>query len=151
MKSLLVMLTLLTFIVSSVYALNEPEDSLVLYFSFDEVDGNNTIDHSKYKNHGQMKGTPKLVEGKFGKALQLNGQSDWVEIPHHETLTVDKDVTVMAWIHTERHEGPTTKDGKELLQRATIRVLTVFIPKFQVNVWLSVSTMARVFALGKSN
>ena len=106
MRTLFVMLTIITFVASFAHALSEPEESLILYMSFDTIDGKNTIDHSKYENHGEMMGNPKHVEGKFGKALELNGESDWVEIPHHETLTVDKDFTVMAWIHTERHTGP---------------------------------------------
>ena len=106
MKYLFVMLTLITFVATFAHALNEPEDSLVLYFSFDTIDDKSTIDHSKYENHGEIAGDPKHVEGKFGKALQLNGSTDWVLVPHDDTLTVDKDVTVMAWIHTERHTGP---------------------------------------------
>ncbi len=151
MKSLLIMLTLLMFVTTFAHAANEPEDSLILYMSFDTVDGKNTIDHSLYENHGELKGAPKLVDGKFGKALELNGTSDWVEIPHHETLTVDKDVTVMAWFIQNAMKVPTTKGGRGLLLRAIIRVLTVFILKFQVSVWLSVSTVVRVFAPGKSN
>lgn len=106
MKRLFIMLTLLAFAASSAHALNEPEDSLILYFSFDELDGKNTIDHSKYENNGEIAGAPKHVEGKFGKALELNGKTDWVEVPHDEILTVDESVTVMAWINTERHQGP---------------------------------------------
>ena len=106
MRTLFIMLTIITFVASFAHALNEPEDSLILYMSFDTIDGKNTIDHSKYGNNGEMAGDPKHVAGKFGKALELNGTSDWVEIPHHESLTVDKDFTVMAWIHTERHTGP---------------------------------------------
>jgi hypothetical protein len=106
MKNLFIMLTLITFVASFAHALNEPEESLILYMSFDTINDKTTIDHSMYGNNGEMKGAPKHVEGKFGKALEFNGTSDWVEIPHHETLTVDKDVTVMAWIHTERHTGP---------------------------------------------
>ena len=106
MKPLFIMLLLIAFVASSAHALNEPEDSLILYFSFDELDGKNTIDHSKYENNGEMAGEPKHVEGKFGKALELNGESDWVEVPHDEILTVDESVTVMAWIKTERHQGP---------------------------------------------
>ena len=106
MKSLFIMLILIAFTASFAYAANEPEDSLILYFSFDELDGENTIDHSKYENHGEMVGKPKHVEGKFGKALELNGKDDWVVVPHHEILTVDNSVTVMAWINTERHQGP---------------------------------------------
>ena len=106
MRTLFIILTLIAFTASFAHALNEPEDSLILYFSFDELDGKNTIDHSKYENHGEMAGDPKHVEGKFGKALELNGESDWVEVPHEEILTVDESVTVMAWINTERHQGP---------------------------------------------
>ena len=106
MKIPIIMLILIAFTASFAYALNEPEDSLILYFSFDELDGKNTIDHSKYENHGEIAGAPTLAEGKFGKALKLNGKSDWVVVPHDEILTVDNSVTVMAWINTERHQGP---------------------------------------------
>ena len=61
MKNLFVILTLITFAVSFAYGANEPEDSLILYFSFDELDGENTIDHSKYENHGEMVGAPNML------------------------------------------------------------------------------------------
>ncbi len=96
MRHLSIILTLMAFAAASAYALNEPEESLILYFSFDEVDGDTTLDHSLYGNDGEMMGDPKLAEGKFGKALQFNGESDWVEIPHADILTVDESVTVMA-------------------------------------------------------
>lgn len=54
MKTLLIMLTLVAFTASFAYALNEPEDSMILYFSFDEIDGKNAIDHSLYENHGEL-------------------------------------------------------------------------------------------------
>ena len=82
------------------------DTSLILYLSFDELNGNQVIDHSQYQNHGTLIGNPQVVDGKFGKALKLNGESDWVEVPHHDSLTVDQDVTVMAWIHTSRYHGP---------------------------------------------
>ena len=97
---------LIVFCVSLVFAANEPEDSLILYMSFDTVDGEQVSDHSKYENHGEMKGDPEHVDGRFGKALKFNGQNTYVEILHHESLTVDQDFTVMAWIHAVRHEGP---------------------------------------------
>ena len=106
MRNLFIILTLITFAASFAYAANEPEDSLILYFSFDELDGKTAIDHSKYGNDGDLIGAPKHVEGKFGKALELNGQDDWVVVPHDDILTVDNSVTVMAWINTERHQGP---------------------------------------------
>ena len=119
MKNVVLILTLLLLAASFVYAANEPEDSLILYMSFDTVDGVNTIDHSLYGNNGEMKGDPdpQHVDGKFGKALEFNGQSDWVEIPHHETLTVDKDVTVMAWINPERIAGPNNAQWQGILAK----------------------------------
>jgi len=82
------------------------DTSLILYFSFDELNGNQTIDHSYYQNHGMLVGSPKLVDGKFGKALEFNGETDYVEVPHHSSLTVSEAVTVMAWIHTPRQNHP---------------------------------------------
>ncbi len=118
MRNLSIILALVVFAASSAYALNEPEDSLILYFSFDELDNENTIDHSKYENHGEMVGDPKHVEGKFGNALELNGESDWVVVPHDEILTVDESVTVMAWINTERHEGPGGQRWQGILSKS---------------------------------
>lgn len=85
---------------------SNPDKSLILSLSFDELDGRTVKDHSRYKNNGVLVGKPRLVEGKFGKALKFNGRSDWVEIPHDDSLTVDRNVTVMAWIKTSRHGGP---------------------------------------------
>jgi hypothetical protein len=117
MKHIFIMLMLITFIVSFAHAANELEDSLILYMSFDTIDDKSTIDHSLYENHGEMIGDPQHVEGKYGKALQFNGVSDYVEIPHHESLTVDQDVTVMAWIHAERHTGPNEAQWQGILAK----------------------------------
>ena len=106
MNKVLLVLIFFLFVSSVVYAANEPEDSLILYMSFDTVDGKETIDHSIYGNHGEMRGDPKLVKGRFGKALELNGEDEYVEIPHHESLTVTREVTVMLWINIGRHSGP---------------------------------------------
>lgn len=83
-----------------------PDESLILYLSFDELRVRTVKDHSHYGNDGELVGNPILVEGKFGKALKFNGRNNWVEIPHHKSLTVDTSVTVMAWIKTSRHGGP---------------------------------------------
>ena len=107
MKQRILLVTiLLTLGACFTHALAEPEESMILYVSFDTLNENQAVDHSKYGNNGDLKGDPDHVDGKHGKALQFDGASDWVEIPHHESLTVDKNVTVMAWINIERHSGP---------------------------------------------
>jgi len=41
--------------------------------------------------------------------LKFNGKTDWVEVAHHDSLTVDSEVTVMAWIKAERYTDPSTQ------------------------------------------
>ena len=89
-------------------AANKLEKNLVLYLSFDKLDGKKVEDHSIHGNHGEIAGKPTLVDGKFGKALKLNGKTDWVTIPHDDSLCVSKAVTVMAWINAESHKGAGT-------------------------------------------
>ena len=106
MKTVCFILMIAALVAPIVYATDLSDESLILYFSFDELDGDTVIDHSQYANDGTIAGTPELVPGKFGNALKLNGQSDWVEVPHADILTVDENVTVMAWINIERYNGP---------------------------------------------
>ena len=106
MKHIIVITIILTFVASFAHALTEPEESMILYLSFDALDKDEAIDHSKYKNNGELVGDAQLAAGKFGKALKLNGSTDWVVVPHDDILTVNREVTVMAWINTERHTGP---------------------------------------------
>ena len=117
MKSLFLFLTLLAFVASFAHAADESDESLILYFSFDELDGDMVIDHSQYKNNGTLAGAPELVAGKFGEALKLNGETDWVEVPHADILTVDTNVTVMAWINAERHTGPNDQRWQGILSK----------------------------------
>lgn len=106
MKAFLLTFTLFLTIGSVAFGANRLEDSLILYMSFDTIDGEEVIDHSKYGNHGEVMGDPKHVKGEFGKALQLNGEEDYIEIPHDKSLTVTTEVTVMIWINIGRHSGP---------------------------------------------
>jgi hypothetical protein len=83
----------------------------VLYLPFDDDGGDVAKDHSQYGNDGDLNGAPKWVEGKFEGALQFDGTEDFVQVPHADILSVDEEVTVMAWINTERHGGPGNYQG----------------------------------------
>ncbi|KPL24302.1 MAG: hypothetical protein AMJ75_03995, partial [Phycisphaerae bacterium SM1_79] len=80
--------------------------SLVGYWALDEGSGTTAQDSSGNNNHGALMGDPQWVAGQVGGALQFDGVDDWVEVPHHDSLTVDSEVTVAAWIYAERHTGP---------------------------------------------
>ena len=150
MKTFIFMLTITAIAASFAYAADPSDDSLILYFSFDELDGDTVTDHSQYGNDGTLAGAPELAAGKFGNALQLNGESDWVEVPHADILTVDTNVTVMAWINAGRHKGPNEQRWQgNRLQKATIRVPIVSTLNFRVSACISVLVAAVAFATGK--
>ncbi len=118
MRFMFVVLILTAFVASFANAAEEADDSLILYFSFDELDGDTAIDHSQYENNGAVQGAPALVDGKFGKALKFNGESDWIEVPHDPSLNVETSVTVMAWINAERHTGPNNQRWQGILAKS---------------------------------
>jgi hypothetical protein len=91
---------------------------LVGWWRFDEGSGTIATDLSEYGNDGTLQGDPQWVNGKFGKALQFDGVDDWVEIPHAEILTVDNEVTVMAWINAERHTGPNNESWQGIVAKS---------------------------------
>lgn len=117
MKTLLSILAIIMIAVPFAHAADPDDDSLILFFSFDELDGDTVPDLSQYGNDGSIAGSPELAAGKFGNALKLNGQSDWVEVPHADILTVDTNVTVMAWINAERHMGPNNQRWQGILSK----------------------------------
>ncbi|HCO95926.1 MAG TPA: hypothetical protein DIU00_18645 [Phycisphaerales bacterium] len=88
------------------------DPDLVGWWRFDEGYGTTATDFSGYGNDGTLQGDTVWVTGHLGKAVQFDGVDDFVEVPHAESLMAETEVTVMAWIHTERHLGP----GGELWQ-----------------------------------
>ena len=66
---------------------------------FDEGSGNVVKDISGTVNNGELRGNPEWVEGQFGKALNFNGSSDYVEVPHSDSLSITGDITIVAWIY----------------------------------------------------
>ncbi len=72
------------------------EDSVTILL-FDEGNGNTVQDSSANDNSGTIHGGAEWVNGKFGKALQLDGTDDYVEIDHHESLNVGAEHTIAFW------------------------------------------------------
>ncbi len=90
--------------------LTEANTSLLLHFN--ENFGSVVFDDSGEGNNGILGDTaigdaaePSWVAGRFGSALdfycsncQLNGEGDYVNIPHSDSLTMDKGLTILTWI-----------------------------------------------------
>jgi hypothetical protein len=84
---------------------------------FEEGSGSVAVDSSGHDNHGTFQGDPQWAIGFDGGGLNFDGIDDFVQVPHTDILTVDNEVTVMAWIHTSRHGGPGTQGYQGIIAK----------------------------------
>jgi len=71
---------------------------LVAYWTFDEGSGGIVYDSSGNGNNGTINGA-KWDAGKYGQALQFNGQDNYVEVPTSDSIEIDTIVSIAAWIN----------------------------------------------------
>jgi hypothetical protein len=57
-------------------------------------------DESDNGNDGEIMGDPVFVNGKFGQALEMNGD-DYVSIPDSDTLDMTEQITIMLWFRID--------------------------------------------------
>jgi hypothetical protein len=69
---------------------------------FDEGSGTIAKDTSGNGKDGNIQGGAKWVQGKFGKAIELNGTDAWTEIPSIGTFD---EVTIATWVMTTGRTG----------------------------------------------
>lgn len=81
------------------------KDNPVLYFPFDEGEGDAVEDKSGKGNNGLVQGGAKWVDGKSGKALEFNGQDSFVEVQDNESLNPAAG-TVVFWVNPQE-QNPT--------------------------------------------
>ena len=95
---LLIGLVILFVAASTAKALDE---SLIVYYSFDNTDGETVPNLSGLGLGGTINGEPKIVEGKSGSALEFDGIDDYVMAECEDVLdTLAEAVTFSAWIKT---------------------------------------------------
>ncbi|HPG39136.1 MAG TPA: glycoside hydrolase family 2 TIM barrel-domain containing protein [bacterium] len=70
------------------------------------VDLETTRDRSQYGNNGVLMGRPQVVNGKLGKAVDLSGIDDWVEIYRDPSLDITgNQLTLEAWVYPRQWES----------------------------------------------
>jgi len=91
------------------------DDTIVIYLSFDEGTGNDARDQSTYGHHGEIIGnTDWTTDGKFGKAVEIAGENtDCVVVPAADSLKIEGEITMMAWIKSAGWEG----DGDQWIDK----------------------------------
>ena len=65
---------------------------------FEEGAGKTTKDSSGNGNDGDIEGSPKWVNGKFGKAMEFNGKTDYIVIKDADSLDLNQ-MTVAVWVN----------------------------------------------------
>lgn len=91
--------TFLLVVCLPVMAMGIVDDTLVLHFTFDEGNGDEVLDDSMYLNHGEIKGNPKWVDGKSGKALEFDGVGDSVLVQNADSLNIKAALTMEMWVN----------------------------------------------------
>lgn len=71
---------------------------------FEEGSGNIAVDSTGNGNDGTIAGPKKWVQGKFGKALQFDGSSVWVEVPFNDSQVLPE-LTMVAWGNIKPSKG----------------------------------------------
>jgi len=75
------------------------DESLALYFPFDEGQGDTAEDHSNFEHEAVLEGAD-WVEGKLGKALYFDGSSYAAVMPGQE-VSIGEETTWMLWFKTD--------------------------------------------------
>jgi hypothetical protein len=97
----------------TVYSGLSADPALVGRWSFDGCDAK---DSSAALNHGETLNSPKCVTGKYGKAFEFNGSSQYVRVPHSKSLDIGGgNLTYGVWAY--RTGGP---DHAILLNKETL-------------------------------
>jgi hypothetical protein len=94
-------------LVLSVVLMGTARAELIGWWRLDEGSGTTAYDFSGFGNDGALQNDAEWGVGYLSNSsVQLDGDDDFVEVPHADILTVDNEVSVMAWIIAKRLEVP---------------------------------------------
>ena len=71
--------------------------TVLLYLPFDEGKGEVLEDSSGNGNDGQIEDC-EWIDGKFGSALDFNGQDSFVRVPDSDTIDLGDQITIEVWL-----------------------------------------------------
>ncbi len=84
------------------------DPSVILSYHLDEGTGNVSLDSSGRENDGKIY-NPKWTEGKYGKALELDGVSN-MTTKNSDSLAVSEGFTIEFWINISERVNPSQID-----------------------------------------
>lgn len=100
MKGILFPLILVLLVVNFVSA--GLDEDLVVYFTFDSVEGKKIFDASANQHDAEIVGKTKFVKGKHRNAIQITADTEeCVNIPTWQSLKINGEITMSAWVYRE--------------------------------------------------
>lgn len=83
------------------------QDDILVYYSFDKLDGDIFKDDSGNGNDAKLTGKGKLVDGQFGKAIHLNGGVVQLSPANDFVVPIGEngEVTMEAWFYLNSHNA----------------------------------------------
>ena len=81
------------------------EKGLASYWPLDEIKANKVKDIIG-ENDGEVQGKPKIVEGKYGNALEFDGQADSIQLPVNNLNSGNQPMTATAWVFLKKKGRP---------------------------------------------
>ena len=73
---------------------------LVGHWKLNETSGTTAGDSSGIGNNGTLNNGPTWTSGARSNALQCDGTNDYVNVPHHASLSLVEDMSFSAWVQT---------------------------------------------------
>ena len=93
---------ILLMLITSGYATADLFEGLVVYFTFDNVDGKTIVDDSGNGLDADIIANTEIVKGKFGDAIRITAEGpDCVNVPAAEELKIEGEITMAAWIYRD--------------------------------------------------
>lgn len=99
-----VIVIVLIFIAGSYTTAKIDPESVVGMWLFEEGAGDIAKDSSNAGNPGTIVGPKKWQDGKFGRALEFDGNSVYVQIEPNDSLVLEE-LTIVAWANLEPSQG----------------------------------------------
>lgn len=87
------------------YSIAYEKEDILVYYSFDKLDGKIVKDESGNGTDAELTGNGKLVDGQFGKAIHLNGGVVQHSPPSDFVVPIGEngEVTLEAWLYVNNH------------------------------------------------
>ena len=104
------LLLIVLILITARYTTADIADDLVVYFTFDNVNGKRILDESGNDLDSEVIENTEFVEGKYGNAIRVTGETeDCVNIPSVDALEISEEITMMAWVYHEDWAGSSSQ------------------------------------------